>query len=109
GAAIGALERRAFVARRLVKNLLVGRQIVEGVGRAQFVLGKWKIVEPGLAAIWTPPLGEDQRPVEHLGDPEVFLRLVSTRTATTVTVIGGVLGAAAFLDRHQGEMEIAIR
>ena len=51
GAAIGALERRAFVARRLVKMLLVRRQVLEGVGRAQFVLGKWKIVEPGLAAV----------------------------------------------------------
>ena len=76
GAAIGALEGRAFVARRLVKMLLVRHQILESVGRAQLVLGEWKIVEPRLAAIRTPPLRQDQRPVNDLGNLEFFVLLL---------------------------------
>src|SRR5208337_1412741 len=86
--------------------LLVRRKVLEGVGWAQFVLGKWKIVELGLAAVGTPPLGQDQRPVEHLGDLELFVIFVPT---PATAVIAGMLGAAALLDRHQGEVEIAIR
>src|SRR6202011_4705857 len=62
GTAIGELEGRAFVARRLVKMLLVRRQILKSVGRAQLVLDEWKIVEPGPAAIRTPPLGQPRQP-----------------------------------------------
>ena len=88
--------------------LLVRHQILKSVGRAQLVLGEWKIVEPGLAAIWTPPLGQDQRPVKDLGNLEFFvLLLVATPVATAV--IAGIFGAAALLDRHESEVEIAIR
>ncbi|MGY4366007.1 hypothetical protein ACVW1A_002072 [Bradyrhizobium sp. LB1.3] len=90
--------------------LLVRRQILKGIGRAELVLGKWKIVEPGLAAIRTPPLGQDQRPVNDLGGLKFFfVILLLVATPATTAVVAGMFGAAAFLDRHESEVEIAIR
>ena len=51
GAAVGTLERSPLIARRLVEMLVVRRQILEGIGRAELVLGEWKITEPGLATV----------------------------------------------------------
>ena len=109
GATIGALEGCAFVARRLMKMLLVRRQIFEGIRWAQLVLGEWKIVEPDLATIRTAPLGQDQHPIQDLGNLEFFVFLFIGSTPAATAVIAGIFGAAALLDRYESKVEITIR
>src|SRR5271168_360034 len=95
-----------------MKMLIVRRQTFERVGRAELVLGEWNIAESSLAAVRPPPFGQDQRPVEHLADLEpvlILFILFIYALAPSMAVIAGIFGAAAFLDRNQGEMEIAVR
>ncbi|MGY8669362.1 hypothetical protein Q3C01_44505 [Bradyrhizobium sp. UFLA05-109] len=53
----------SLVSQRAIRSS-ARHQTLKGVGRAQFVLGEWKIAEPGLTANLTQPLGQDQRPVK---------------------------------------------
>src|ERR1700720_393437 len=92
-----------------MKMLLVRRQTFERVGRAELGLGEWNIAESSLAPVRPPPFGQDQRPVEYLADLEPVLILFIYALAPSMAVIAGIFGAAAFLDRNQGEMEIAVR
>jgi hypothetical protein len=59
--------------------LLVRRQVLESIGRAQFVLAERNVVEPGPAAIGPAPFGQGQSPVDDFGNLEFFvILLVST-------------------------------
>ena len=71
GATIGALEGSAFVAGRLVEMLLVRRQLLEGIRRAQLVLGEGKLLERRLAAIGTPPLATGSAPGRRPRRPRI--------------------------------------
>jgi len=107
--AVGALEGGAFVTSRLMEMLLVGLQVFEDLGRTEFVLRKGQVPQCRLAAVGTPPVRQGLAPIVDLAHFEVLLVLVLLRPPSVArTIITGVFGAAALLNRDQRQMEVTV-
>ncbi len=105
--AIGALERGAFVAGCFPKVLLVGLQVIEGIGRREFLVLHRDRARQSRSAIERPPLGKSDIPSVQFTSFELVL--IRRRPAAVGSEITRMLGAAAFFDRHQCEVKIAAR
>ena len=104
-ATIGALERRPFVAGRLVELLLVRLHFLERIGRRELLRPRPETRPERTAAVGPPPFGQGHMPSKT--SPASNSSSSARTTGRGANRIARVFRGAALLDGQQRQMQVA--
>ena len=104
--AVAALERGPLVAGRFQEAFVVWDHVLQGVGRRYLVRIEGQNSQPRVATVRAAPAGQGCASIIDFDHLE-FLVLVLIMSAAVRLIITCVLGAAAFFDGQQRQVQIA--